>query len=385
MLSSLWKTLERVLLSRLTAIVRPRIVDEQGWGFPGRGVQEQLFSLSEAVSQSTVPVFACFLDIKEAFDSLWLEQMLIKLAHQGVDRHAWTLITNWYLGYQARVRTRLGGLTAPFPVQVGTRQGSVLSPLMFAVFINDLALRLKAARSSGGAPLGIPLTASGEYLQCLLYGDDIVLLGSSEQDLQSLISIAGSFASEHKLRFAIGVSPSAKETKCKVMQLGPSHAAAPPGELLLQGKRLPWVATYKYLGVEFAAGPDPFHAGVLLRCNLALAACREWASVSFTRSTRPPPEENRSFYLAIVCASRDFGLHAVDLSPSSWRALQANEATCTSLLRCPLQKGDRLPCRFRDRRRTLELSLGRAPAWSWRRGLLLARDRPPAYSDEPLT
>jgi hypothetical protein len=369
LLSSLWKTLERILLRRLTGIVRPGIVDEQGWGFRGRGTPEQLFSLSEAAFQSPAPLFACFLDIKEAFDSVWVEKMLVQLANAGADAHSWRLIQGWYKGYSARVRKGPGISTDAFDIGVGTRQGSVLSPLLFAIFINDLALNLRGAAAPGAAgrpvrpPLGLPLRApSGSLtsIQCLLYGDDVVLLASSEAELQILVDIAAEFASSSRLRFSL--------TKCACMQLGPLHSCPPSLPISLQGSPLPWVPSYTYLGLMFSAGPDPFHLAVLSRCAAALESTRAYAALASTRSSNSPAVESRGFYLAHVASARDYALPFVRLSDDSWAALLANEAACLAILRCGhiVRGADRIHCRFANRRRSFNRKIAGAPRNSWR-------------------
>jgi hypothetical protein len=354
LLSALWKTLERIVLNRLSAIIKPRIADEQGWGFPGRGAEEQLFTLSEAIEQSPSPVFAVFLDIREAFDSVWTEQLLNGLATMGADLHSWRLIRSWYEGYQARVKLAKGLLSAPFQIRVGTRQGSVLSPLLFNILINQLTTRLKAS--------GLGLSLLGRRLPCLLFGDDVVLLAASIPDLQALTDIAADFATNSKLRFA--------ENKCKAMQLGPRHELPPEDDISLRQARLPWVNSYEYLGLPFASGPDIFGPAVLTRCAIAAAACRDFMTLSAGKVTRPSPVERRDLFVTIVAASRDFGLHAVRLPPRLEAALRANDALCEQILRLELRGPDRLSCRVAARRRALAARLRKAPTWSWRTGLL---------------
>ena len=62
-------------------------------------------------------------------------------------------------------------LLKPFSVHAGVRQGGVLSPFLFAVYIDDLIIRLKKS--------GIGLHIRGVFLGCLVYADDILLITNS--------------------------------------------------------------------------------------------------------------------------------------------------------------------------------------------------------------
>ncbi len=66
-----------------------------------------------------------------------------------------------------------------FPTTRGVRQGDVLSPTLFSLFVNDLALEVK--HLNRGLPVG------QDKLSILLYADDIVLLVENEHDLQEKI------------------------------------------------------------------------------------------------------------------------------------------------------------------------------------------------------
>ena len=76
---------------------------------------------------------------------------------------------------------RINGMyTNWFDITSGLRQGCALSPLLFNLFIDDLAARIKS--------LGKGITTVDEKVSILLYADDVVLIAENEQDLQYMLN-----------------------------------------------------------------------------------------------------------------------------------------------------------------------------------------------------
>ena len=66
-----------------------------------------------------------------------------------------------------------------FSVHCGLRQGCILSPLLFNIYINDLVKELNE--------LGKGIDINGVRVSCLLYADDVVILAENEQNLQDML------------------------------------------------------------------------------------------------------------------------------------------------------------------------------------------------------
>jgi hypothetical protein len=71
-------------------------------------------------------------------------------------------------------------LTDWLQIHTGVRQGCVLSPLLYALFINDLVKELNALNR------GVQIEEGGKKLSALLYADETVLLAESRKDLQRM-------------------------------------------------------------------------------------------------------------------------------------------------------------------------------------------------------
>ena len=109
---------------------------------------------------------------KSTFDTVDRELLYYCLLNNGIDGKFYYNIKTLYTNTQSRVR--LDNInTNWFQCNVGVRQGDNLSPTLLALFINDLAINLKALNK------GVQIDNYNTSQCLLLYADDIALISSS--------------------------------------------------------------------------------------------------------------------------------------------------------------------------------------------------------------
>ncbi|MGH0125042.1 UNVERIFIED_CONTAM: hypothetical protein FKN15_043951 [Acipenser sinensis] len=144
--------------------------------------------IDKHVNQNKKKIFACFIDFKKAFDSIWHEGLFYKLIQSGVGGKVYDIIKSMYTENKCGVK--IGNKRTLFFSQGrGVRQGCSLSPTLFNIYINELATVLEQSAASG-------LTLHDTEVKFLLYADDLVLLSPTEQGLQQSLCSAGTVQSD---------------------------------------------------------------------------------------------------------------------------------------------------------------------------------------------
>ena len=112
---------------------------------PNDSVTNQLISLVNSIQSSLdnkLEVRSVYLDISKAFDKVWHEGLLFKLEQNGIEGYLLVLLKN-YLSHRKRVVIN-GGESEWGEIDASVPQGSVLRPLLFLIYINDLKNGIKS-------------------------------------------------------------------------------------------------------------------------------------------------------------------------------------------------------------------------------------------------
>ena len=119
-----------------------------------------------------------FIDFSKAYDRINREPLWVKLENMGVTVLMYSALKSLYANVCCAVRIN-GFLTNWFDVSSGLKQGCILSPLLFNMYVNDLITEVNALDK--GVNIG------DHKVSLLVYADDIALMADSEANLQCML------------------------------------------------------------------------------------------------------------------------------------------------------------------------------------------------------
>ena len=86
--------------------------------------------------------YVALLDVRKAFDTVWHDGLFHKLYQMGIKDHTWRLLRKWYSSSSCSVLWK-GQCSRPFLINQGVKQGAILSPLLYSIYLNDLLVELQ--------------------------------------------------------------------------------------------------------------------------------------------------------------------------------------------------------------------------------------------------
>ena len=161
------KIVERVLERRIQTLVN---LNEMQFGFmPGNGTVDAIFivrRMQEEYQKKGKKLYMCFVDMEKAVDRVPRKVMEWAMRKKGLSEVIVRAIMSLYDGAKTRVRVG-SAYSEEFEVKVGVHQGSVLSPLLFAIVVDVI---------TENARRGV--------VNELLYADDLVIMSEDMEDLK---------------------------------------------------------------------------------------------------------------------------------------------------------------------------------------------------------
>lgn len=248
------KILARVMSNRLLPYL-DKLLPQSQCGFrPNRSTIDMIFALrqlQEKVIEQQEELHVAFVDITKAFDSIDRNTLWKIMFRFGIPSKFVAICKSLHVNNWSRVAHN-GKITDPFQTHTGVRQGCVLAPLLFNIFMAALSIIVDRKLTERG--IGIRYRYDGglfnlgrlrattktrlQFITELMYADDCALVAHSHEQLQQILNI---YAWAYE---ALGLRINIKKTK---ILSTPRDVDYNPS-INISGQQLENVEHFNYLG-----------------------------------------------------------------------------------------------------------------------------------------
>ncbi len=233
--SQLCKLFNSILNSRIQTLLEEKLSENQ-FGFrKNHRTSDNLLILKtltdKYLKSLKKPIFIAFVDFQKAFDSVWRDALLVKLAKCGIGSKCFNVIKSLYEKTTSVIKLN-NKITDEFQIDLGVRQGDPLSPTLFNIFIDDMQdiFNLNCH----------PITLGETKLNHLMFADDVVLMSESAEGLQNCLNKLANYSDYWHL--------TVNTSKTKTMTISNSRKILITKPFALDGTTLDHVEKFNYLG-----------------------------------------------------------------------------------------------------------------------------------------
>ena len=157
------------------------VSDDLQFGFKAKhSTSHAVYALKTAINHFTdrgSNVYVALLDYSKAFDTISHSGLFLNLIDRNVPLCFLLVIVFWYANMHYNCRWG-NSCSNSFPVRCGTKQGGILSPDFFSIYIDPL-IRLLRNMKIGCHIVNL-------FIACLLFADDMTLLAPTRVSMQQL-------------------------------------------------------------------------------------------------------------------------------------------------------------------------------------------------------
>ena len=207
------------------------------------------------------------MDLRKAFDSIWHTGLFLKLLQNNIGGQFYSIIKNLYSKSECAIK--IGNRrTNYFNYSRGVRQGCVLSPLLFNIYVNNFPFKIAHSQFD---PFLLP---DGTNLNCLLYADDLVIFSQTQRGLQLCLNELEDFCDSNLLEVNL------KKTKIMIFQKNASRNKNL--HFFYKKKEIEVVKDYNYLGVKMTSTGNFIQTQEMFKekANRAVFAMRKYVDFS---------------------------------------------------------------------------------------------------------
>ena len=235
LLSNVSKILEKVIADEITLHLEDHnLLSSKQFGFrPSRSTADLLLLLTKSWQDALdtgLDTLVIALDIAGAFDRVWHKGLLVKLRARGIQGDLLDLIEDYLTGRTLRVVIN-GQTSREYPIGASVPQGSVLGPILWNIFIDDLLQ---------------------QHPEVSAYADDCTLATtySREDSLQEAGQLNNKLQSIQEWGALWQVNFAPEKTQAMVISRSPAAKATMRDKITMNGEALPILDHISILGVD---------------------------------------------------------------------------------------------------------------------------------------
>ena len=235
--SCLGKVLERMIANRLFQLAESRQwFNHQQAGFrKGRSCVDQIIRIAQAIEDGFQQKklhrsVLVLLDFSKAYDTVWRERLLLSMHEKSVPLPILRWLSGFLQNRQAKVQYN-DCTSTTLTMRQGLPQGSVLSPLLFLFYINNLAELLPTENVNA------------------LFADDVGILATArtieeaQEKAQNAVDIVVRWSKEWRLTL------NATKSEATIFTTDRRRESKSTAKIFIDGKRIPFNKSPKFLGV----------------------------------------------------------------------------------------------------------------------------------------
>ena len=199
-LSIVAKCFTKIMCNRIKSKAESSLGELQNGFRPGRSCSDNLQIIAqvwEKCDEFKIPLLLAFVDFKAAFDTISWD--IIMKALRAMECDAKVADSLAQCNSSATAELDVHGTKLKFGINRGVKQGDTSSPTLFALGLERILNESDPQPEDNDLPAGILI--DGQYLNRIMFADDLVVFSQSPSELQSRLSAIKSESEKYGLQF----------------------------------------------------------------------------------------------------------------------------------------------------------------------------------------